>query len=38
MFYISYAVYCSDPKFSNRQFWANIVDPDQTDVQILGLF
>ena len=22
--------YCNDPKFSNRQDWANRVDPDQT--------
>ena len=22
--------YCNDPKFSDRQVWANNVDPDQT--------
>ena len=22
--------YLNDPKFSNRQFWANSADPDQT--------
>ena len=22
--------YCNDPKFSDRQVWANSVDPDQT--------
>ena len=23
-------MYCNDPKFSDRQHWANSVDPDQT--------
>ena len=24
-------MYCNDPKFSERQVWANSVDPNQTD-------
>ena len=24
----NYMVYCNDPKFSDRQVWANSVDPD----------
>ena len=26
----SHKIYCNDPKFSDRQVWANGVDPDQT--------
>ena len=26
-------MYCNDPKFSDRQVWANSVDPDQTEEQ-----
>ena len=28
--YLKVLVYRNDPKFSDRQFWANSADPDQT--------
>ena len=31
----NYNLHCNDPKFSDRQVWANSADPDQTADQRL---
>ena len=30
---LKFEIYCNDPKFSDKQVWANSVDLDQTDEQ-----